>query len=271
MSLLWRDQVSIYLAPRRLALARHARGRRGRVVASQEVVVENGNISDAGPVLGRLAELLAEPAWQRADARVCVADHWVRYAVAPPLPAALDTAGRRSHARFLMADTYGEGIADWDVAIEESPPGHGAVVSALLAGLSAQLAQVLTGARLQLLSVQPHLTVAFNAWRSLLPQDNAWFITLREGWMAGAHLTGGHWDRVHTARLVSHAIVELERLQRASNFALPGGSGDRFFVEAPAWMRERLSRIATEFEWLDTSETNGGPAHEIELLTRVGT
>ena len=270
MSLLWRDEVSIYVAPRRLALARHARGRRSRTVASVELAVENGNVGDAGPVLAKLSELLAEPAWQQADARVCVADPWVRYAVAPPLPAALDLAGRRSHARFMMTDTYGDGIAGWDVAMEESPPGHGAVISALLAGLSAELARVLAGARLRLVSIQPHLTVAFNAWRSLLPEDNAWFITLREGWMAGAHLTAGRWDRVHTARLVSHAIVELERLQRSSQFAYPGGSGDRFFVEAPAWMRERLSRIATEFEWLETVEPNGGPAHEIELLARVG-
>ena len=271
MSLLWRDEVSLYVAPRRIALARRARGLSDRLVAATEVAVDGGSVADPGPMLRRLATLLEAPEWQGADVRLCIADHWVRYAVTPQVPVKLDAAGRLSHARFLLADTYGEELAQWDVALQDQEPGRCAVVSAVLAGLTDSLSQILGAARLRIVSMQPHLVVAYNAWRRLLPESGAWFITLREGWLAGAHLTHGAWDRVYCARLASHAIVELERLQRADRFARPAEGADPFFVEAPAWMRERLSRIATDIEWLETVESPEGPAHEIELLLRIAT
>jgi len=121
----------------------------------------------------------------------------------------------------------------------------------------------------QLQSLQPQLVVAYNAWRRALPGHDAWFITLREGWLSGAHLADGAWDRVHTARLSSHAIVELERLRALSRVTHSGAGSERLFIEAPAWMRERLSRFATDIDWLETFETDGGPSHELQLLMKV--
>ena len=111
MSPLWRDEVAIYLAPRKLALVRRARGLRARVVASTEIAlaVPDAAFGDLGPVLALLADLLAEPTWQGAAARAVVADHpWARYAIVPWPATRLDTAGRLAHARCVLGDAYGE-------------------------------------------------------------------------------------------------------------------------------------------------------------------
>lgn len=273
MSLLWRDEVSIYVAPRRIALARRSRGLKPRVLAATEVEVDDGNAALCSPTLRRLAELLQDSAWQGADARVIIADAWVRFCIVPPPPPGLNAVARRAHARFVLADTYGDGVADWDVALEDSPPGRDAVASAMFVGLQQGLRAVLDAARLRLVFLQPQLVVAFNAWRRALPDRDAWFVTLRDGWLAAAHLSSGVWDRVYTTRLSSHAIVELERLRAMDHFtrASIGAGAARMFIEAPTWLRSRLSRFATDVDWLETFENEGGPAHELELLMRVGT
>jgi hypothetical protein len=268
VSPLWRDEVSIYLAPRRIVLARRARGPRPRIVASTEVAVAGGSSADSGPVFAKLALLLADAAWQDADARVVVGDSWARYAVVPASGQALDTAARHAHARYVLVDTYGEAVAAWQVLLTDVPPSRSSVACAMAADLPAVLGTTLAPARLKLKSLQPRLAVAFNAWRRRLPRDDAWFITLQDDWLSAVHLTRGAWDRVHAARLSADVLVELERMRAYGRLSSSGG---RMLVEAPPWMRARVRRIGTDLEWLESGAPDGGAPHEIGLLLRAGT
>lgn len=266
MSLLWRDEIAIYLAPSKLALVRRARGLRPRVVAATEIAVPTGAVGDVGPVFARLAEVLADPTWHGAAARAVVADPWARYAIVSWPEARLDAAGRLTHARYVLGDTYGEAVADWAVTLADTPPGHAYVACAMPTALRSGLEDALAPARLELVSLQPRLVVAFNAWRQQLPADDTWFVSVDDGSLAAVHLGEGAWDRVHMARLSSDWGVELERLQAFARVTRAVGALGRMFVDAPASMR-RGAAASAGLEWLGEGE--GPQAHELALLERM--
>jgi hypothetical protein len=267
VSPLWRDEVAICLAPRKLALVRRARGLKPRVVASTELAVAAGADGDVGPVLARLAEVLAEPTWHGAAARVVVADHsWARYGIVPWPATRLDAAGRLAHARCVLGDTYGEAVSSWAVTLADTPPGHFYVACAMSSTLQSALEETLAPARLALVSLQPQLIVAYNAWRHRLPPDDAWFVWVDDGSLSAVHLSNGTWDRVHMARLSADWGVELERLQAFGRFTRAAGTPSRMCVDAPAWMRRGVAASAG-IEWLE--EGDGAQSHELALLQRM--
>ena len=98
---LWRDEVSIYLGPRKIALARRMRGMKPRVGMAVEVAVQSGSIAESDPVLARLAEVLRESTWQDAPVRIVVADPWVRFAIVTTCSAETSAACSRVFARSI--------------------------------------------------------------------------------------------------------------------------------------------------------------------------
>jgi hypothetical protein len=269
VSPLWRDEVAIYLAPRKLALVRRARGIKPRVVAATELAVTPGAPFDLDPVIARLAEVLTEATWHDAAARVVVADQpWARYGIVPWPATRLDAAGRLTHARYVLGDAWGDAVADWAVTLADTPPGRSCVACAMPASLRGALDDALAPARLKLLSLQPRLIVAFNAWRDRLPADDAWFVSLDDESLCAVHLYKGAGDRVHMARLSADVALELERLHAFGRFTRPGGAAARMFVDAPAWMR-RGAPATSGLEWLDDGGGDGAQAHELALLQRM--
>jgi hypothetical protein len=269
VSPLWRDEIAIYLAPRKIALARRERGLKPRLGATTEVAVSGGHVGDIRPAFARLAEVLAEPTWQDATARVVVADPWARYGIVPWPTARLDADARLTHARYVLADTYGDGVADWAVTLADTPPGRSYVACAMPTALRTTLEDALVAARLKLVSLQPQLVVAFNAWRHRLPADDAWFVSLDDGSLSAVHLTNGAWDRVHTARLSADWMVELERLQTFGRLTRAAGGVGRMLVDAPIWMRQGAAAGGAGLEWLADDGSGADQTHELALLQRV--
>jgi hypothetical protein len=269
VSPLWRDEVAIFVAPRRIALARRTRGLKPRLGSATEIAVA-GHFGDFGPTLSRLADVLSEPTWQDAAARVIVADPWARYGIVPWSNLRLDDDGQLSHARYVLAESYGETVSDWSVSLADTPPGRAYVACAMPAGLKDGLEETLGGARLKLVSLQPQLIVSFNAWRQQLPADDAWFVSLDEGSLAAVHLTQGAWDRVHMARLSQDWGIELERLRTFGRLSRTGGTS-RMLVDAPVCMRTaQPARAASDdFEWLEAAEPDEELRSQLALLQRV--
>jgi hypothetical protein len=269
VSPLWRDELAIYIAPRKIALARRERGMKPRLGAATEFAIPGGHVGDVRPAFARLAEVLAEPTWQDATARVIVADSWARYGIVPWPKTRLDGDARLTHARYVLTDTYGAGVAEWAVTLADTPPGRAYVACAMPVALRTALDDVLVPAKLRLVSLQPQLVVAFNAWRHRLPADDAWFVSLDDGSLTAVHLANGAWDRVHMARLSSDWMVELERLQAFGRLTRAAGGAGRMFVDAPVWMRGGAKPSADGIEWLEEDGEAGGQAHELALLQRV--
>jgi hypothetical protein len=266
VSPLWRDEVAIYLAPRKLALVRRARGWRGRVTAAVERPILPAAAGDLGPALACLGDALSDSTWHRAVARVVVGPPWACHAIVPWPETSLDAAGRLAHARYVLGDLYGEAVASWAVTLADSPPGDPYVACAFPPALRADLEDALAPAQLALASLQPRLVVAFNTWRHRLPADDAWFVTVDDGSLSAVHLRAGAWDRLYTARLSQDWEVELERLQALARVMRAAGARP-LFVDAPAWMR-RAGASSAAVEWLG-GELEGTETQELALLRRM--
>jgi hypothetical protein len=242
--------VAISLAPGRLALERRSRGLWRRVLASAELAVPAGAGGEPGPALERLADALADRRWHGGLARVVVADlPWVRYAVVPWPGARLDAAGRLAHARCVLADACGEAVAGWEVTLSDAPPGRACVACAVQPALRPAIEAALAPARLKLVSLQPRLVAAYQAWRRRLAAEDAWFVRVDDGALAAVHLARGAWERVHLARLSPDWGVELARLQAFARLTRLAGGPGPMYVDAPASMRDAAPGAG--IEWLE--------------------
>src|SRR5438045_9501275 len=116
--------------------------------------------------------------WTGASTRVVIADHWARYAIVPWVAALNSAEERLAHGRQLLTSLYGEAVAAWDVRISEAPPQATRVACAIPGELLAGVRAACAAQRSALLSLQPQLVAAYEAWRPCLPQSNAWFVKI---------------------------------------------------------------------------------------------
>ncbi len=236
MSPLWRDEVGAYLSPHRLCLVRMKRGAKPTHVAEHELRFEDVKTDSWAAALEAFASMLAQPPWAGARTRVVIADHWARYAIVP-WAAALNSAQERlAHGRQLLTSLYGEAVAAWDLRTSDAPPQATRVVCAVPRELIAGVGAACAAHGSALLSLQPQLVAAYEAWRHCLPQANAWFVSVEQGSLAAARLGRHGWDRVHGVRIGSDWMRELKRLQTFGRLASnsPGRPG----------IRRRSSRLA---------------------------
>jgi hypothetical protein len=271
VSPLWRDEVGIFLGPGKIVLARMRRGMRPKFVAEQGVIVENTDDADWRPALETLAEQLGESAWQDANVRVVVSDHWTRYAVLPWSADLSTEAERLAHAKFILSNTYGELVEQWTVRLSEGKPGQSAIISAMSSDMLQQLGELLRLRSLKLISLQPQLVVSYNSWRDCLPDTAAWFASVDEGYLVAMHLTEGQCDRVRSVRISDNWSVELRRIQTMGRLAQARAEEGRVFVDAPFWLRAAADKNDAAVDWLDDDRVPHTIADKVSALKRMYT
>lgn len=267
MSPLWRDEVGIYLAPRRIALMRVGRGVRPIPQADRNITVDTREFHWES-ALSTLAHCLEDPTWRDANLRLVISDHWVRYATIPWSDAIADHAERIEHARISMGNTYGDVVSQWTITVSDSRPGTPLVACGIPHALLARTRALAESSGLRIRSVQPHLVAAFNGWREQLAEDGAWFVTLEEGSLAAVHFTRDEWDCVRSVRIGNDWDVELQRLQTFSRLARTSGESTRVFVDAPSGVREKCADPGADLHWLDGG-TEAEEAQRLPLLRRM--
>lgn len=261
MSLPWRDEVGVYLSPRRLVMVRLQRGLRPKTVLEMCYPVEPLAPNDWRAAVGSLAAHLAEPAWAGAGLRVAVADQWARQSVVPAVAGLESAAERLVYGRHWLAQTYGEIGEDWQLTLGEGLPGRPFVVSALPVALLASLREVAAGAGATLLSVQPQLVVAYDRWRKRLPA-HGWLVTLDEGYLSAAQLAPHGWERIHAVRIGENWSAELRRL-RAVGCLTAGVDAQQVFIDAPRWLRAAFPPLHDDgLEWLEDDQPQRNALHE---------
>ena len=261
MSPLWRDEISIHLAPRRLTLARTCRGIRPRRTAEVSTSVENPSLVDWRPALAVVRKQLVDAAWQGAQARLVISDHWAKYAIVPWASGIANDTERLMQGRICLSKVYGNIASQWRVCLSEGPPGVARVACALPEELLSAVRTTLDTCGLQLVSVQPQLIAAYNQWRARLPRATGWFVTIDEGSLAAARLVREGWDRVYSARIGSDWVAELQRLKMFGRLAAQQGENGGVYVDAPPWLREIAGDCGSGIEWLvDEHHERASPA-----------
>ena len=266
MSPLWRDEIGIFVAPTKVVMARMRRGIRPKCIAEQGNCVESAHSGDWQPALDCLQKQVANELWHNANVRLVVSDQWTRYGVLPWSAELKRDEDRMSHARIILGNTYGDVVDGWTISLSDGPPNVAVVISAIPTVLLDELQTILSGNRLRLVSIQPHLIVAFNIWREKMPKSATWFASIDEGSLAALHLNDGHCDRVRSVRISDDWSVEMRRMQTMGRLAQERPDEGRVFVDAPVWLRESTDTTNAALEWLDDDSSPRNIADKVSLL-----
>lgn len=268
MSPLWRDEVGVYLAQRRVCMVRIRRGMRPTVALQ-----ENRSEPLAAPgwqgALALLDAQLAQPGWRNARLRLVIADQWVRYVVVPWSDALTSAAERLAHARELLAGVFGASADDWTVSLSDAPPGMHRLASAVPTALIDGARELATRHGMSLASIQPQLIAAFNTWRRFLPAGGtAWFVTVEEGSLAALRLCDQGVDRVHAVRIGPDWGRELRRLQTFGRLASANPTEGHVYVDVPAALQGLRPASSADLEWLEEANPPVTTLHQLEHLRR---
>lgn len=266
MSPLWRDELGIYLAPRRVCLVRLKRGLKPAVAGEHEQAVETDHVGHWGPALSAADALLSQPQWGGAVVRMVIADWWARYAIVPWVAELGSGEERLVHARQLLASAFGDAISEWDVQLSDAPPSVPRVACTMPAELTAAVRALCLKHGAKLASLQPQLIVAYDSWRHKLPPKGAWFVSIGEGTLAAARVADQTWDRVHSVRIGPDWTRELKRLQTFGRLASMNPEEGQVYVDAPCAWREVAGPVGRELHWLEDDDR---PLTTLARLSRV--
>lgn len=250
MSPLWRDEIAIRFAPGELVVTRMRRGLRPTPMGDVRRNVEEFTLTDWRAALAVLEVCLSESAWQRADVRIVLSNHWTRYAIVPWVNEITTEDERLAHARICLANVYGGVVDQWHVGLSQAPPGATRIACAIPGELLDALRATVEANGSRLVSVRPQLIASYNSWLRHLDNAAGWFVNLDEGSLAAARLFEGGWDRVYSARIGTDWSLELQRLRTFGRLASSDADNGRVFVAAPEWLRKLASGNEEGIVWL---------------------
>jgi hypothetical protein len=266
VSPLWRDEVGLYLAPRRVCLVRLKRGLKPAIAGEHEQSVETDDSGHWGPALAAADSLLSQPQWGDAAVRVVLADWWARYLIVPWVASLSSGEERLTHARQLLVSAYGDAVSSWDLQVSDVPPTVSRVACTMPADLTAAVRDVCAKHGARLASLQPQLVAAYESCRQQLPAAGAWFVSIGDGMLAAARLAADAWDRVHSVRIGPDWTRELKRLQTFGRLASMNPEEGRVYVDAPYAWREVAGPAGRELQWLEDA---AAPLTTLRRLSHV--
>lgn len=251
MSPLWRDELGIYLAPRRVCAVRLKRGLKPAVCGEHEQAVQTDHVGHWGAALDAVDSLLSQPQWGGAVVRFVLADWWTRYAIVPWIADLDSTEERQAFARQLLTSMYGDVVSAWDVQLSDAPPTVPRLACTLPADLTAAVRTLCAKHAVKLASLQPQLIATYDTWRNMLPPVGAWFVSIGDGTLAAARVAETGWDRVHSVRIGPDWTRELRRLQTFGRLASQNPEEGHVYVDAPYAWREVAGEAGRELHWLE--------------------
>lgn len=226
MSLSFSDRVEVFVGPRRLHLARRLRGWRERAGHTLSLAVGPGPDHAWKGALAALGRALATLGWRKADVAVTLSNHFVRYALVPPV-AGVKRADRAAVGRHHLQAVYGDAAAAWRVCLDETPADAPAVAGGVDAGLVGELEALLRAAGLRPVAIEPYLAGAYNACRGTMNGEPAWLAVAEPGRVCVANVRAGRWLALRSQRVAAPlrdalpALLDQARLACAD--AVPAG------------------------------------------------
>lgn len=233
---LWRDRLRIALCPDRVIVMRLGRGRRAQVIAKQIVDCTPAPNQPGGRApLDALAQLLATPQWQNADATVILSNYFVRYALVPWSDEISDEQEEAAYVKLCFSKIYGAAADAWTLRLSEERRGTPGMASAVDSKLLAELETVCATGKLRLRSVQPYLMPVFNQARHSIAEQTCWLVLAEPGKLCMALVHKGRWRSVGVRQVSEKgwAPEMLLLLDRESRLADVGNGARKVFLFAP--------------------------------------
>jgi hypothetical protein len=196
VSLSWRNETRISLAPDRVALARVSRGWNRSVSAKHVIDVAPTGAVDWSAAIEALRQALQDPAWRKADATVVLSNHFVRYALVPWSEHLVKNDEKRAWVEHHFEVLYGALGVPVEYRWTDDRPSAPWLASAVDAQLIAEIGASFSAASVRLASVQPYLMAAFNRCRPHLKNASAWIVLPERGRVCFASVAKGEWQAV---------------------------------------------------------------------------
>ncbi|WP_342617519.1 hypothetical protein [Rhodoferax sp. GW822-FHT02A01] len=176
---------------------------RGRVQAVEHLSCSADPLVDEPwrAAVERLSLWLESNQGQSHRVQVVLSGRFVRWQL---LPWRLELSGRdemAAYAALRFRETYGKSAQNWSILPAAMAPGHTVPAAAVDRALLEALASVCErhGARLQWLTA--YFSSAFDAWRGVLKEPNAWFGTVEADTLTLGLLQAGQWTALQSQRL----------------------------------------------------------------------
>lgn len=210
MSRLWRDRLSLAIAPDRIVLVRARGGLRPQAVAKSIVAVPQTAEGGWKPALQALAQvLLADRQWQDTNVSAVLSNDFARYQLIPWSDEIASAEERDAYVRQSFAQVYGDGVADWVYVVSSATRGAPWFAAAVERALVAQLEESVGQAQSKLVSVMPHVMPAFNSARRVIKERDLWFVQVEKQQLLLALIVDGRWQTI-SSRHVSDTQWQTE-------------------------------------------------------------
>lgn len=213
MSLLWRDQVRFVLCPDQVIAVRVRRGFRPRILAKEVIPVPKGE-GQWQTTLSSLSQALKQDTWQKADAVVILSNRFASYQLLSWSANALSVAEQQARAQHVFRQTYGESSASLELRISEGNVGTASLVAGIESEIIRSLREVFRTSTLKLVSIQPYLMCAFNAFRHRLKHRAQWFVVQETGMTCAGLLHQGAWQSIRIKKTSENWLEETELVLR---------------------------------------------------------
>lgn len=191
MSPLWRDAVTVGVAPTGISALRHRRGLRPILAASERLPVTAD--ADSTAIAAELPKLFERPEWQHCDVRFVLSSHFVRYAVVPGNPAVRTEAERAAFAQVAFEKIYGTLARDWDIRLSPAGRNEATLACGIDRALLAALRGIETPSVRRVTAIRPHLMCAFNAIADRLNAGPAAIALAEPARITLAFVKSGQW------------------------------------------------------------------------------
>jgi len=199
VSLLSTELLSVFLSPSQL-LAVRWRGLPRRVVDMQSHAIAAYAGSDWAKALDAFSALLRDADSRRV--RVVLSAHFAHYQLVPWLDDLQDSEEELAVVRLAFRKTFGDSAARWNICLSDDSPGRPRIAAAIDAELFRAIAQSAQTAQVDLVSVQPYLSAAFNHWRKHFHRNNSrWLVLHEENRVCLALIDQGRWRWVRSLRV----------------------------------------------------------------------
>jgi hypothetical protein len=266
VSPLWRDEIGAFLGPRGIVLARMQRGIRPKCALENHVSLEPARGGDWEPAVDAFRQQLEDARWHNANLRLVISDSWAHYALLPWSPELGRDAERLAHARLILSKTHGERVDEWTVSVSEAWPGSPSIVSALPTALIGELQSISAACKLKLVSLQPHLIVAYNGWRKNLGKATSWFALVDDGLLSAMHLTDGRCDGIRSVRCSADWDVEMQRMQSVWRLARGHSAAGPVYADVPLRLRKKTVSENDDLVFLDARRPPQNAGDRVSML-----
>ncbi len=184
-------------------------------------------------------------------ANLVLSSHYCRYLSLPWSDALLDRSASANYLRQAFVDAYGDGAADWDIVIPESPYGQTVVACAVERAVLDQIRDTSLASRFS--NVRPYFSAAYESFRKEIDAENAVFVIVEEGLMT-------------VGRICERSVVEVDVLQAENAWPavlvawlsrtalLEGEPGPVFVACPPAWRGSAPQETGADWRFLEWPE-----------------